>query len=296
LEPGGKIVVISHRLHAEDLCGYLLGQQAAGGDKWEVIELQALSPDGAALWPERFDAAAIERIKANVSAKDFASLYQQSPTAEQGSYFREEWIKPIVWPNDRPPPFLRCYGASDFAMTAGGGDYSVHCVIGIDPSNRMHLVDLWRKQATPKESVEAMCDLIKKWKPAWWAHERVHIVSGLGPYIETRMRARQAYCAQEYFVARHDKAVRSQSIRGRMELTGLYVPTDAPWLSDLKAELCAFPDGRTDDCVDALGLVGQLMDRYAPREKPKKPAPDFVDKAYRVARDELEHGWSWKTI
>jgi hypothetical protein len=54
-----------------------------------------------------------------------------------------------------------------------------------------------------------------------------------------------------------------------MELDGLYVPARAPWLPDLKAELLAFPRGKHDDIVDALGLVGQLLDKWAPGGVPK---------------------------
>ena len=51
-----------------------------------------------------------------------------------------------------------------------------------------------------------------------------------------------------------------------MELDGLYAPARAPWLPDLKAELLAFPTGKHDDQVDALGLVGQLLDKWLPEE------------------------------
>jgi phage terminase large subunit-like protein len=53
-------------------------------------------------------------------------------------------------------------------------------------------------------------------------------------------------------------------MRGRMEPDGLYVLARVPWLPDLKAELLAFPRGRHDDIVDALGLAGQLLDMWAP--------------------------------
>jgi hypothetical protein len=58
-------------------------------------------------------------------------------------------------------------------------------------------------------------------------------------------------------------------MRGRMEPDGLYVPVRVPWLPDLKAELLAFPRGRHDDIVDALGLAGQLLDMWAPGGVPK---------------------------
>jgi hypothetical protein len=59
LERKGAIVIIGHRTHQDDLQGRLLAQQAAGGDKWEVVELKALSPSGEALWPEKFDRDAL---------------------------------------------------------------------------------------------------------------------------------------------------------------------------------------------------------------------------------------------
>jgi hypothetical protein len=41
---------------------------------------------------------------------------------------------------------LNVYGASDYAVTSHGGDYTAHVVIGVDPENRMYLLDLWRGQ------------------------------------------------------------------------------------------------------------------------------------------------------
>jgi hypothetical protein len=56
-----------------------------------------------------------------------------------------------------------------------------------------------------------------------------------------------------------------------MALQGLYVPKDAPWLSDFISELMSFPVGVHDDQVDAIGLIGQLLDRMGmgTREKPE---------------------------
>jgi hypothetical protein len=44
-------------------------------------------------------------------------------------------------------------------------------------------------------------------------------------------------------------------------MDGLYVPIHAPWYPAFKAELMAFPAGRNDDQVDALGLIGQVLDK-----------------------------------
>lgn len=76
-----------------------------------------------------------------------------------------------------------------------------------------------------------------------------------------------------------------------MALDGLYVPAGAPWLADFRSELLTFPAGRHDDQVDAIGLVGQLLDKMVPPAKPKqtKPPRDRWD------RPDEDKG-NWKTV
>ena len=102
--------------------------------------------------------------------------------------------------------------------SANGGDYTVHIVVGLDPEGRMYVLDLWRQQAASDRWVEWFCDLVIDWRPLGWAEERGQIKAGVGPYLDRRQRERKAYCAREAFPTRGDKAVRAQSIRGRMAL------------------------------------------------------------------------------
>ena len=76
-------------------------------------------------------------------------------------------------------------------------------------------------------------------------------------------------------------------------MLGLYVRQGAPWFADLRTELLSFPAGKHDDQVDALGLVGQLLDKINPTQ-PLKP-PDVTQRDdYRAAFE--DNSWSWKTI
>jgi predicted phage terminase large subunit-like protein len=283
LEKGGAFVIINHRLHEDDLSGMLLQQQAAGGDRWEVVELKALADDGTALWPEKYDTPALLRIKANAPAQEWFALYQQQPIREEGTLFKEDWIVPHA---DAQPQYLTKYGGSDTALTSSGGDYPVHVIIGICPKGKMWLVDLWRGQTTPKVWVESWCDMVKMHRPHFWAFEKTQITAAAGPYLATRARERGAYCAQELFPTKGDKAIRCASMRGRMELIGLHVKAAAPYLKDLKGELLAFPHGKHDDQVDAIGLVGQLMDKFSPGHVPKKDVEAAWDKAYAPMSEE----------
>jgi predicted phage terminase large subunit-like protein len=288
LKPGGRIVLIQTRWHEADLAGMLLEEATRGGDQWKVISLPAICEadndplgrkQGEALWPEWENLENLDRKRRAVGPREWSALYQQRPAPEDGDYFKAEWFRGY----DTAPArdLLRVYGGSDYAVTSDGGDFTVHCIVGLDPDGRMYLLDVWRQQASSDAWVEAFCDLVLRWKPIGWAEEGGQIRSGVGPYLDRRQRERKAYCARETFPTRGDKAVRAQSIRGRMALEGLYVPEKASWWPQMRSELLGFPAGRHDDCIDALGLIGQLLDTMlvgvAPglKEKPGK-VDDYV--------------------
>ena len=255
------------RWHEDDLAGWLQTEHKHEG--WVVLNLPAINESGEALWPEQYDINALEQIKRSLPPRDWSALYQQAPSPETGDYFKREWIHLV----EKMPPkeTLSVYGASDYAVTADGGDYTVHVVVGVDHEGRMWLLDMWRQQASSDVWVEAFCNLVRKWKPIGWAEETGQIKSGVGPFLVKRMLESQSYVAREQFATRGDKAIRAQSIRGRMALQGLYIQRDQPWLSDLISEMMSFPVGVHDDAVDALGLCGQLMDRMFMGNKPKQP-------------------------
>lgn len=290
LMPNGAIILIAHRMHEEDLAGKLLEQAKKGGDQWTVVELPAIDVDGNALWPEQYSLEYLERIKASTAAQPryWSALYQQNPIPDEGDYWQSDWIKTV--PSLPPKHTMNFYGGSDYAVTSDGGDYTVHAVIGLDSNKRMYLVDLWRKQTSSDVWIEGWCDLVCYWKPVFWAEERGQIISGVGPFLEQRAIERSAWTAREQFTThRGDKGVRAQSMRGRVAMSGLHVLDNAPFLADLKAELLAFPGGKHDDIHDALGLIGQLLDRVSagvvPVAEKKKNTPHD---AWRAVQDDIQ--------
>ena len=131
-------------------------------------------------------------------------------------------------------------------------------------------------------------------KPLEWAAEAGQIKASIGPYLDRRMRERGAYVVGKVFPSRFDKAVRAQSIRGRMALNGLHVPTNAPWYPAFRSELLTFPAGKYDDQVDALGLIGQLLDQMMPGQPPALSNRNAIDTGYR--RFDLTRVEDWMTL
>ena len=300
LKPGGRIVLIQTRWHEDDLAGRLLLDMQKGGDRWEVLCLPAVATDGdplgrvggEVLWDDSYGYGDfIRHEKATQSPRNWSALYQQAPAPEEGTQFKAEWLRPYV----KAPPLdtLAVYGGSDYAVTSDGGDYTCHVVVGIDVSGRCYLLDVWRGQASTDVWVREFCRLVREWKPLDWAEEQGQITAGVGPFLEREARKAKANVNREQFPTRHEKAVRAQSIRGRMAVDGLYVPEAAPWYADFRAELLSFPADRHDDQVDALGLVGQLLDRMIEGRHPPKVEKPKPKVGYRAAETDITE--SWKT-
>jgi predicted phage terminase large subunit-like protein len=283
LKPGGRIVMISTRWHEDDLPGRVLAEMEKNGDVWDTLILPAQAEEndplgrkaGEFLWDDDSNYEYGKFLRRELSTQppmNWAALYQQRPAPESGDYFKLEWLKPY----EKPPEIksLRTYAASDYAVTSKGGDYTVHLVVGICPENKLYLLDLWRAQATPDVWVERMLDLALQWKPISWAEEVGQIRASVGPFIDRRMTERKIPLYRQQFPTRHDKAVRAQAIRGRMSLAGLHVPVQAPWYAAFQQELLTFPAGH-DDQVDALGLIGQMLEIIVPDIRPKKRVPGY---------------------
>ena len=271
------------------------------GFKWRKISLPMVAElddvlgrkPGERLWPEWFTEDMV--LEARADPLKWIALYQQKPSIETGDYFKAEWLKPYTHKLDVSE--MRVYGGSDFAVTQDGGDYTVHSVVGMDPDGQLWLLDQWRDRTSSDVWVESFCDMVLKWKPMGWAFETGQINSGVGPFLKRRMRERRALVAIETFPTKGDKAVRAQSMRGRMAMEGLHVPTNAPWFASFRSELMAFPAGRNDDQVDALGLIGQLLEQMltGKRKRPSKP-PTARDKYDRAARRAETSQLDWRTV
>jgi predicted phage terminase large subunit-like protein len=285
LKPGGAIVLIQTRWHEDDIAGRILpadydGEsgtiRARDGEVWRVISIRAEAeaddplgrPVGAFLWPEWFRAEDLAREKIIQGPRNWAALYQQRPSPEEGDYFKKEWIR---W-YDKPPErsTLRTYGSSDYAVTAEGGDFTVHGVAGVDPDDNIFILDWWRGQSASDVWVEAALDLMAHHKPLIWAEEQGQIIRGVGPFLDRRQRERKVYTYRRQYTSGHDKPTRAQSIRARMAMGKVYFPANEPWVNDLVSELLRFPAGKNDDQVDVLGLFGRMLDDLIAGDKPRE--------------------------
>lgn len=277
LMPAGAIVLIQTRWHEDDLAGRLLEQE---GDQWDVLDLPAINEENEALWPEWYPLPVLERIKATIGPREWSALYQQRPQPDEGTFFKREWFK--TWGK---LPELRYYGSSDYAVTDGGGDYTVHCVWGIDGSGDVYRVATWKGQTTSDEWIERKLDLIAKYKPLCWFGEGGVIQKAVEPMLRRRMRERNVHCRIEWLSSVSDKPTRARSFQAMTATQRVYFEKGA----DL-SEFLVFPAGKHDDEVDTASLIGRAIDQAHPAIVSNEGKPKPRDRWNR-RREEEDASW-----
>lgn len=254
LSPNGRVVVIQTRWHEDDLSGRLLEQMKDDGDQWEVLSLPAIV-NGEPLWGERFTLDRLDAIKRTVGPREWSALYMQSPQPDEGTFFQRSWLKEWI----EKPKNLRIYGTSDYAVTDGGGDYTVHRVWGVDPKGAIYRLDGWRGQTSADVWIESKLDLIAKHKPLAWFGESGVIQKAVEPMLLRRMRERRVHCRLEWVPSIHDKATRARGFQSRAAMGEVWFEPGAD-----VAEFLVFPAGKHDDDVDAASLMGRALDMAHP--------------------------------
>jgi predicted phage terminase large subunit-like protein len=305
LIPGAPQIMILTRWHEDDPAGRILPEKWDGesgwmdgrdGRCWFVICLPALCDRdddplgreiGESLWPEWFGGKTGDPMDHwrpfQRDHRAWTSLYQQKPSPEDGTFFQKAWLP--SWAER--PKHLRIYGTSDYAVSEGKGDYTVHRVWGVDADDNLYRLDGWRGQTASDQWIDRKLDLIQLHKPLAWFGESGVIQKAIEPALRKRMTERSIYCRLEWLPSIADKASRARGFQARAAMGKVFFEPDA----DL-AEFMAFPAGKNDDDVDTASLIGRALDQAHPAIVPagKRKADD--DDYGLVEPDEDD----WKTI
>ena len=273
IRPDGRIIVIQHRMHEDDLVGLLIEAEKHGGDRWKIIKLPADISDPP--WPERYDSEALERIKSNVilfgGMRKWNALYLQDPTPEEGSYFKRDWFRRYI----EAPTNLNCYVTGDFAVSADEGDYTELAVWGVDSTDKVYALDWWAGRKTADIWIDRLLDLVESYKALRFVGEMGPIRRAIEPLLERRMRERGVFVACEWLPTNADKAAQARSFQGLASLGRIYWP-QVEWAERVIDQCLRFPGGRFDDAVDACSIFGRFIaSTWAARSEPAPVATDW---------------------
>lgn len=306
LTPNAPQVFITTRWHQDDPAGRILPEDWHGesglisgrdGRQWRVICIPAICNRlddplgreiGETLWPEWFTLYHWKPFQKN--ARTWSSLYQQAPSPEEGTFFKREWFN--RYRIEDLPRNMHIYGTSDYAVTDGGGDYTVHRVWGIPPDGSLWLLGGWRGQTTSDIWIDELIRLWKQFKPFAWFGESGVIAKAVEPMLRTRMRECKIGGRLEWLPSIHDKPTRARGFQARAAMKTVNLPNTSEG-DEILDEYLRFPAGKHDDDVDAASLIGRALDQAHPAIAKRDPEKERDPKDRNMWSSEPEpKSWS----
>ena len=260
------IVLVTQRLHVDDLVGHLLEQ---GG--WPELSLPAiaeieqvvpLGPErlhhrkvGELLHPEREPRSVLEEFKRSMGSAEFAAQFQQQPVPPGGNLIKWAWFSTY----DKPP--IRDVGdhtivSWDTAMTAGElSDYSACVVLHLKGENAF-ILDVVCERLDYPDLRRKIIDQHRRWRN--YTNSYALLIEDKGSGMSLIQDLKGEGIRAIAVKPTQEKVMRMNAHTARIEAGCVHLPRLASWLDNFRKELMAFPACRYDDQVDAFS---QALDR-----------------------------------
>jgi predicted phage terminase large subunit-like protein len=262
LEPNGSVIIVATRWHSDDLIGRLLQHER---DNWEYIEIPAIALEddligrqpGEALFPERYDIAALMKLKRSLGTVFFEALFQQRPVDETMRITDTSWIQ--IWPREKMlPRHMKKCRIWDLAATEGAGDYLTGTKCSYDPaSDRFFIEHVFRDQLGPGK-VEAKvleiaerdgydCDIGIEQEPG---------SAGKILFEHFKEQVLKEYRVTSISTGGKSKVIRAQPFLAAAEDQQVYLLEDPEWNKPFLDEFETFPSSNKaihDDMIDTAG-------------------------------------------
>lgn len=257
------IVVVMQRLHEKDPSGHIISsdlgyehlclpmeyepsRKCTTSIGWEDPRTEPGEP----LFPERFPRDVVDRDKAAMGSYAAAGQLQQRPAPIGGGIFKDEWWQYYVVP---PKTQYRLIYADTAQKTKEHNDYSVFQCWGKTKQGQMVLLDMIRGKWEAPELIAQARAFYNKQKS----------VEGMGVVRSLKIEDKVSGTGLIQTLRREgvpvvgiprstDKITRAMDAAPLVQSGNVWLPQNAPWLSDLLAETSAFPNATHDDTVDPL--------------------------------------------
>lgn len=253
----GAIVIVTQRLHVDDLVGHV----TEFDDSWTILNLPAIATtdqrittgknqyyfrqSGELLHPARETQAILDELKLNIGSAEFEAQYQQSPIPPGGHMFKREWLKYYPFLPEITDEDIIFQSWDTASKTGLQNDWSVGTT-WLYKDGMYYLMDVVREKLNYPNLKARMLAAALQFNPSFILIEDTGVGTGLIADLKT-----EGLDVIEVS-ATLTKEARAYIQTPKFESGRVWFPQTARWLSDLEAELLAFPVGRHDDQVDSI--------------------------------------------
>lgn len=265
-----------------------------------VLKIPALivGPDGqeTSNYPERFTTEHLQKRRRKMGRYHFNAQMQQDTSSADGLVFRYpefKWYGTDDADRASVPKGLAIYQYTDLpAKRTSAGDFMATVTIGVTEGReialrQVYVLDLIHERCGMGKMRANIQAAVAKWNPVRHGVEAVAMQAGFAQELQERIDRRIIPCNIET-----DKFFRAQRVAPCFEGGQVFFPMPdtarGRAMAVLIEELCTFPDGDNDDCVDAvvgaitLALFSGRAASWGDDEDGDQPADDEGDSAVRL--------------
>ncbi|MCA1590786.1 MAG: phage terminase large subunit [Acidobacteria bacterium] len=209
---------------------------------------------GQALCPERFDEAALERIRRKLGSYSFSALYQQRPTPLDGGLFKRRWFDKII---DRRPANLRWCRGYDLAVSiSNSADYTASFRCAFDNQGNLYIADGFRERIEFPEQRRFIVDkMLTETSTRHCVEKALH---GAAIVQDLRREPSIRHIPLTGVRVDNDKFTRALAWSSLAE-DGKVILVRGAWNDAFIHEACAFPNSTHDDQIDAISLAVKML-------------------------------------
>lgn len=249
----GAIVIVMHRLHNNDLTGYLLRKY----DKktWYHLNLSALNnkktikindylyKKNHVLHSERENKKDLQKIKNEIGIYNFEAQYQQNPLQKNNNYIN---VEKIAHYDELPKQDFEIWQSWDTANSDGkNNDYSV-CSTWLMHEKKFYLINILRRKLQYQTLKNTVIEHFQQWNVSKILIEN----KASGQQIIQELSKQLPIITIN--PSKINKIGRFMRIIHLFENDKIFFPQKAKWLDNFMQELIDFPHSKHDDQIDSL--------------------------------------------
>ena len=252
------IVLITQRLHTDDLVGHLLAKNKG----WTHLNLPAIAETdecfdlgdgsvcgrkaGEALHPDHESLETLVENEKTMGVYDFSAQYQQRPVPIGGGMIKWEWFKFYAASPERKEGDFVTQSWDTASKAEEINDWSV-CTTWLREGNNHYLIDVRRVRREYPGLKKLIGEMAVRDRP-----DAVLIEDkGSGTQLIQDLQ-HEGEVRPIGIKTQDNKIIRMQAQTAKIEAGYVSLPETAPWLDDFRTEVLQFPRGRHDDQVDSM--------------------------------------------
>ena len=266
----GCIIIVTQRLHEDDLVGHVLSQS-----NWKVVRFPAIAEEdesydiktpyatrhfhrraGEALHPAREPLDVLQNIRETQGEYHFSGQYQQAPAPFGGGMVKVAWFKTYTT-KELPSKFDLILQSWDTANKPTQlADYSVCTSWGVK-DKQVYLLHVLRKRLDYPALKRAVIEQAHAFQPT----EILIEDKSSGTQLIQELIHEGMYGVRRYEPTM-DKVMRLHSVTSTIENGFVHLPEKAEYLAEFLHELTSFAKAKYDDQTDSTSQALEWLKQH----------------------------------